>query len=275
VSEAQTYSARPFSKPRRSFPRDANGLIDLDASYMEFLIDDPKDVPIIINTANKDEWLYQHVYFQRLFYTQKGISRFMKDMVLSQFCEAPYNQMGMRTREEGRLHSIYEEHVIAPQPEIQRKSLIDFSNIDILGATAIGRRVALVPEAIEHFSPGMGTPNGFVDMSSVQKAEYFDDEMEKTLQILRNPLVTPQRVITGVISRLTRIVNNERLKEETSSRIRDDRIYYPVRLRSPGFYYNLGVQLLKDQASGMENQRSRRSTFIALQTEVDQVELAA
>jgi len=264
MSEAPNYSDRPFSRLRESFPRDSNGLVDLDSSYPDFLIDDPEDVPIIINTRNREQWWYQHVYFQRLFYTQKGVPEFIKDMVLAQFCESPYNQMGMRPEKEQELHRMFEEHVLAPPPETQRNSLLDFGQIDILGAAAVGRRVALVPEAVEHLIPGMVVPNGFVDMSPVEKAEFFDQVMDEALQVLRSPLVTPQRVITGAIKRIVRVVDNEILSEEAHRRTNRDGSYYPVRLRSPGFYYNLGVSMLKS-----------RSNVQALQTEVDQVELAA
>ena len=245
MSEAPRYTDRPFSGRRRSFPRDQNDLVDLDA-YLEFLPDDPEDVPIIINTANRDQWWYQHVYFQRLFYTQKGVSRFMKDRVLSQFCVAPYNQIGMRPHKEQELHRIYEEHVLAPSPEVQKKSLIDFGHIDVLGAAAIGRRVALVPEATEHLIPGMGIPNGFVNLSPVEKADFFDEEIHDALSALKSPLVTPQRVITGAIRRLTEVINDERLQEEAQARLRSDETYFPVRLRSLGFYYNLSISLIKE-----------------------------
>ncbi len=263
MSEAPTYTDRPFSRPRKNFPRDSNELVNLNV-YLDFLPDDPEDVPIIISTENREQWWYQHVYFQRLFYIQKGVPKFMKDAVLSQFCEAPYNQIGMRPHKEQELHRTYEEHVLAPSPETQGKSLIDFSYIDVLGAAAIGRRVALVPEACEHFIPGMGTPNGFVDLSPLEKAEFFDQELEKALEILRSPRVTPQRVITGAIKRLTRVIDNERLQEEAQRRVEQDEIYFPVRLRSPGFYYNLGVSMLKSN-----------SKVQALHTEVDKLELAA
>jgi len=263
ICRESDYVYRPFSKPRESFDRDSNGLVVLDA-YLQFMPDDPEEVPIIINTQNREEWWYQHVYFQRLFYIQKGVSKYLKDMVLSQFSETPYNQMGMRPREEQRLHSIYEEHVLAPPPETQRKSLVDFSHIDILGAAAVGRRVALVPEAVEHLIPGMGVPNGFVDMSPIEKADFFDQSMDEALQVLKSPIVTPQRVITGAIKRLTRLVDNERLQEEAQRRVGNDNIYFPVRLRSPGFYYNLGVRMLKNT-----------DNVKALQTGVDKVDLAA
>ena len=263
MSEAPRYTDRPFSRQRRSFSRDQNDLVDLD-TYLEFLPDDPEDVPIIINTANRDQWWYQHVYFQRLFYTQKGVSKLIKDRVLSQFCVAPYNQIGMRPEEEQRLHRAFEEHVLAPSPETQKKSLVDFGYIDILGAAAIGRRVALVPEATEHLLPGMGIPNGFVKLSPVEKADFFDGELHDALSALKSPLVTPQRVITGAIRRLTRVINDERLQEEAQARLRSDETYFPVRLRSLGFYYNLSVSLLKEsQRSGADLDQGLRVVGIS------------
>ena len=263
MSEAPRYTDRPFSRPRKSFPRDSNELVNLDA-YLDYLPDDPEDVPIHINSDHHGEWVYQHVYFQRLFYIQKGVSKFMKDMVLAKFCETPYNQIGMRAEKELELHQTFEEHVIVPPPEAIQKSMIDFNYLDLLGATAIGRRVALVPEAVEYLIPGMGTPNGFVDMSPLEKVEFFDQELDRTLQTLRSPLVTPQRVITGAIKRLTRVINSERLQEEAHSRIRSDEIYFPVRLRSAGFYYRLSSDMIKN-INNVE----------ALHTEVDKLELVA
>lgn len=263
MASSPSYVRRPFHNPPDEFPRDQNGLVDLEA-YNGYLVDDPDDAPIEMTADLKNTWMYQHLYFQRIFYSQQNISRYMKDRVLVNFRNAPYNQLAMRRAQELQVHLAFEEHVSPPPPETMHKALIDFKYLDALGATALGRRISMVPEALEYIVPGGEPYHKSYLGSPSETVEFFDNELKKIIEILKDPIVTPQRVITGVIRRTGRLLNNETLLEEAQSRISLDPIYYPVRLRGFGYYFGMSRDLL----NGNEVLRP-------LQTGVDEVKLAA
>ena len=213
MASSPNYLRRPFLDPPKSFQRDPNGLVNLD-TYTDYLVDHPDDAPIEIVGSQRNIWMYQHLYFQRPFYQQQNVSRYMRDRILADFSNSPYNQLAMRRTKEVQLHKEREAHVFAPPPETMKKSLADFRNLDILGAAAVGKRVALVPEALECLVPGATVPKQTLKYSIREKAEFFDGELERALQALRSPLVTPQRVITGAIHRTTRLLNSKLLNDE-------------------------------------------------------------
>jgi hypothetical protein len=156
-----------------------------------------------------------------------------------------------------------------------KKSLTDFRYLDILGAAAIGRRLALVPEALEFLVPKATFPKKTSKYSPLEKAVFFDAEMERALQYLEKPLVTSQRVITGVIKRSGRLLNNERLHREAQKRIEEDPIYYPVRLRNLGFLYVLSNELLDGICTVREVPQLDQLTPEASQTEMKVVKSRA
>lgn len=274
-----SYQNRPFLNPRESFLRDDNDLINPDI-YLPYLVDHPDDAPIIMTREQRDvdvdDWVYQHVYFQKNFYMQKGEPDWLKDWVLSQFCTIPYNQIAMRRWMEQELHNTYEEHVIAPDTESMRRALIDFQKLDFLGAAALGKRVALVPEALNYLSPGAGRAAGSSVASPQERAIYFDGIAEDMLDDLSSPLVVPEVVITSAIKRMSKMFGTERLDEEVKNRLPLDCTYLPVGLRHPSVYYQVGTDMLKD-ASLLEDNKKRYSEvgITALQTGVNRLELVA
>lgn len=245
MAASPNYQRRPFLNPPREFPRDQNGLVSMDV-YHNYLLDDAADAPIDLKRTVKAGWMYQHIYFQRPFYMQPGVPRYIRDETLRRFCTSPYNQVAMREDIEDTLHNEFEEHVIAPPPETMRRALLDFDKLDILGATAVGRRVALVPEALKYLAPEAEALDEPSVYSPVEKAALFDGLMEKTLHSLDSTEVISQRIVTGAIARIARMLNNERLHEETKLRLAQDSFYYPVRLRRPKFYYQLSGELLSN-----------------------------
>jgi len=272
MATSPLYQRRPFLNPPEAFPRYPNGLINPDA-YLDYLVDDPDNVPVEIAENQRPFWLYQHFYFQRPFYDQREESKYMRDGVLKEFCNSPYNQLTMRSEEELKAHLRFEEHVHAPPPETMKNSLVDFKYLDMLGAAAIGRRVALLPEALQYLAPGASFPRWNLDYSPGGRAAFFDAKLIEALQALHSPLVTPQRVITGVIKRTSRLLNSELLNSEASKRIEQDPVYYPVRLRKLGFMYAMSAEML--QGISTIEKIEDRVTLEALQTEADEVELAA
>ena len=265
----------PELEGREAFPRDSNGLIDIEKAYAEFLVDDPDIIPTQITEDMLEEWVHQHEYFRRLFYLQKSEPDIMRDRVLSRFREEPYNQLAMRPRQELAAHQKYARKVSPPPVETMKKSLIDFKVMDRLGAAAIGRRVALVPEALGHLIPKCTPKKGKAEYSPFQKARFFDKEMEKAIEVLYNPLVTPQRVVTGAIARMARMLNNERLLEEARRRIDIDPVYYPVRIRKPGFLYDLSNTMLKNIQVVYLPSAEDRPEEVDLQTRLYLVESSA
>lgn len=259
------YIARPFRKPRESFPRDDNGLIDL-GFYDPYLVDHPDDVPVRIKSTVPGNWIYQHLYFQKPFYMQKDVPQEMRDGALAQFSSSPYNQIGMRAEQEQALHRRMEEHVFPPDPEIIRSALIDFKHLDVLGASAVGRRIALVPEALQYLAPELHLSREASELSPIEKASFFDEELEKALAALETSVVTPRRVITGIIRRLGKLLNHDTLQQEAKDRVRKDSVFYPIRVKNPGVYYIESVEMLRRMHDGI---------VIPLQTEENQLESAA
>jgi hypothetical protein len=262
------YSFHMLDKPRQEFPRDDFGSVDVSA-YHPYIIDPLEATPIYLNKKLREIWQPQHVLFQSRFYRQEGISKHIKDPVLRAICITPYMQIIMRRKQELLVHRDFMGHVVAPPPETQRRQMIDFELFDKLGAAALGRRMSLVPEAIENFISGHEVANGDPDLSPLERAECFDAVIGATLKELEKPLVTSQTHITGVVARLSQMTNNEQLRDETAKRIEKFGEAIPFALKSPTFYYGLGNTMLK----GAENVRPIKTE--ALQTEVDEVQLAA
>ena len=252
------YQHRPFAFPRESFPRDVNGLIDLDSAYLPYIIDPPATVPITFNGTAKDSWVYQHTIFQKRFYEQGEDPNWIKDQILRLYCVSPYNQIAMRDWMEQALHERYEEHVFAPPPESMRRAVADFDRLDVLGAAAIGKRIALVPEALPYLAPKVKPlKNPLPDASPVERGEFYDEIIQGQLESLESPLVTPQRIVTGAIARLGRFYNNEILQEIALDRTEADDYYYPVRLRHPRFYYNLSNRVDELQIAGEQQEHPK------------------
>lgn len=225
------------------FPRDKNGLVDINA-YSEYLIDHPDDVPTQV-TGQGNGYVHQHLYFWRNFYKQKGEPAILRDKLLSSFWESPYNQLLMRPYKERQVHDRFRGLVSPPPIETMKKALIDFGNLDYLGAAALGRRIALLPEAREYIVPGVNAPKAAKNFSPLETARLFDIEIERILETLNQPLVTPQRVITGAISRMSRMLHSESLNEDAERRIDEDPVYYPVRIRKFSDLYSISNTLLK------------------------------
>jgi hypothetical protein len=173
------------------------------------------------------------------------------------------------------LHNKHVKLVSPPPPETMRKSLADFAHLDRLGASALGRRIALVPESLEDLVPGVGLPKNRANFSPLEQAKFFDGEMERALRILEEPLVTPQRVVTGAISRMARMLNSERLLEEAKRRAEIDPIYYPVRIRSAQDLYTLSNTMFSTMCTVEKISKNKRRRGNSLQTEVDDIKLAA
>lgn len=264
------FQRRPFLNKLREFPRDTNGLVDMGA-YHEFLVDPPAEAPIYLKRTAKAGWMYQHLYYQRSFYKQAGVPRIIRDEVLRKFCISPYNQIAMREDIEDDLHEQFEEHVSPPPPETMKMGVADFETLDRLGAAAVGQRVALLPEAIKYLAPEirLETPLAYSQRPPVETSEMFDSIIDEALGELETPLVINQRVITGVIARMGRMINNEKLKREAERRIKADEIYYPMRLRTARFYITLSHELL-ETAINLEEQ-----AVIELQTTTSSQQKAA
>ena len=240
--ESAPITGADFLSPE-TFPRDENGLVDIDV-YQDYLIDHPDEVPVQVVGGQGSGFIHQHLYFWRNFYRQKGEPDLLRDKTLSAFWEAPYNQLLMRSYKERQVHDRFKGLVSPPPIETMKKALIDFGNLDYLGAAALGRRVSMVPEAIEYLVPGVNPPKASAFLSPKETADLFDKEVEKILDNLKQPLVTPQRVVTGAISRMARMIRSERLTEEVRQRLIEDPVHYPVRIKKLNDLYGISNNLL-------------------------------
>ena len=268
-STKQLFLERPLVHVREPFPR-INGepghLVDVDV-YLDYIVDHPGEVPLEIGGSN-NPFVYQHKYWKEWFYKQKGTDQRIIDANLVAFQASPYNQLGMRKYQELRVHQRFEEFVSPPHPVNVERSVVDFKVLDNLGAAVVGRRVALVPEALEYIAPGNGLSKQTELYSPREITEFFEGQIELALEKLEAPLITPRRVVTGVISRIARLTNSDVLGEEAAKRISEDDVFYPMRIRSISGYYQMSADMLAkiDEPS---------SNVISLQTGVDRVQLAA
>jgi hypothetical protein len=214
------------------FPRLPNGLVDPNV-YLDYMPDHPDDIAPIVTQADKKGLRHQHIYYWRSFFRQKSTPKPMRDLTLLDFWKAPYNQLLMRIEQEARIHKKYKKLVSPPPIETMKKSHVDFGWLDRLGAAAIGRRTALVPEAFNGVAQDLGPHPMTKHYSPMEIAGIFDSEIKKSLEQLMHPLVTPQRVITGAISRMARLTGNEHLADEARRRAEIDAVYFPIRIRDP------------------------------------------
>src|SRR3569833_2794386 len=174
------------SRRKEAFPRVNNepyNLVDVDA-YLDYIVDDPSQVPLEIGGL-KNPFVYQHLYWQESFYRQRGVPEAVKDYTLINFQASPYQQIGIRRAEETHLHLRFEDHILPPHPHIMEKAVADFRVLDDLGAAAIGKKVAILPEAVEFLAPGNGTPKVAREVSNGTIAELFDARIDADLEALR------------------------------------------------------------------------------------------
>lgn len=249
-------------RAREPFPRDANGLVDL-AAYDEFLIDDPSIVPLDIRGNEKRDWVHQHIYFSATFYEQKTEPSPMRDRALARFRAVPYNQIIMRPEQEELLHKYFETNISPPDPAIINQSLAEMGHLDSLGGAALGRRVALVPESLPELIPGHHTPKPNPDFSPLKIAEFLDQKTYQAIEALASSTITPQRVVTGAISRLAKLFNNPILLEEAERRQQEDPIFYPVRIPTTGYFYHVNRKLLKQMCEISEAKEEEPLRLVA------------
>ena len=192
------------------------------------------------------------------------IPEFVKAELIRIFRLDQGNKIGM---DDQALHLF--DHLGRPllpiPPNIRHEIAKDFSNLDITAASALGRRLALVPESLGHFIPEDSKPKP-TKFSPSERLAFFDDEMGEALEALSSTQATPQRVVTGAIVRIARFFNNQMLVDEAERRITQDPTYYHVRMRSLRELRGLGDSMLKKVVTSPND---------ALQTGVNGVELAA
>jgi hypothetical protein len=233
-----------MGKPvRRPFLRESSGLVNLE-SYLPYLEHPPEDIPITLPFNNQGPLVHQHVYFREADYRQDGVPVEDKDMDLVWMRRISYNQVIMGRLSELILHRDHEEHVAPPSPETNQKCLEDYAHIDAIGAAIIGKVVALKPEVRPVILPGSGQPARMDVLSPLERAEFFDNQLAISLEALRQPKVTPERVVTSALKRMSIYLNNPELQSEADRRLREDSIYYPLRMPKMGKLYHVGNELV-------------------------------
>jgi len=232
---------------KEAFPRHESGLVDFDC-YLPYLPDHPDEVPIYVVPSPGSPVVHQHVYFQLNGYRSPGkTSEEGNQNPLSRFRGFSYNQILMRRFEEKRAHRDFEDHV-DPPPEITiEKSLMDFRHLDLLAATSIGLEMALHPRRRRQYFPHIGAPVVSKTISRLDIADFFDGQREILIDAVRTPEISPQRVITSAIKRLSTYFGDARITKEADERLANDSQYYPLRMRHKEHFYNLSNYMLKKE----------------------------
>lgn len=234
-----------MARPERSpFLREKNSdLVNLE-SYLPYLIDPPETAPITLPFNNQGPFVHQHVYFQEAAYRQDGVPPEDKDWGLVWMRNISYNQVIMRRHMELKLHQEHEEDVAPPSSETNSYCLEDYNQVDIIGAATVGKNVALNPMLQPIILPDSGRPARVDDLSPEERANFFDQQLEGSLAALEQPLVTPQRVITSALKRMSALLNSAELESLANKRLEEDVIYYPLRMPKVAKLYHLSNELV-------------------------------
>lgn len=228
---------------RDPFLREDSGLVNLE-SYLPYLVDRPESVPISLPLKNQGPLVHQHVYFREPDYRQDGVPVEEKDWDLVWMRNISYNQIIMRRRLEVRLHHDHEEHVLPPSPDTNRKCLEDYGHIDTIGAAIIGKVIALNPEIQPAMLPGSTRPARINVLSPEERAEFFDGQLTTSLEAITHPEITPERVITSALKRMSIYLKDPELQSEAGRRLKEDNTYYPLRMPKLGKLFHLSNELI-------------------------------
>lgn len=229
------------------FPRHESGLVDLDC-YLTYLPDHPDTVPIYLVPFNESPVVHQHVYFRWFGYRSPGKTPDEGNLnPLAKFRNFSHNQILMRRTEELRLHQDFEDDVRPPPDETVSKSLEDFRRLDQLAASTIGLELTLHPECRWQYFPDSGPALASYYVPKLDIADYFDNQRELAIESLAHPKISPQRVITSAIKRLSVYLQDERLSSEADERLAADLQYYPLRMRHKQHFYDLSNFMLNQE----------------------------
>jgi len=231
---------------KEAFPRHESGLVDFDC-YLPYLPDHPDKAPIYVIPSPDSPIVHQHVYFQWNGYRSPGNHEEGIKNPLSKFRSFSYNQILMRRVEEKRAHQDFEDHVGPPPETTVEKSLMDFRHLDFLAAASIGLEMALHPERRHQYFPHVGSPIVSKTVSRLDIADFFDTQREILIDAVRTPEISPQRVITSAIKRLSTYFGDARITKEADERLANDSQYYPLRMRHKEHFYNLSNYMLKKE----------------------------
>jgi hypothetical protein len=247
----QTWRNSPSREP---FPRDRNGLVDLEC-YLPYLVDYPSVVPLYLpfnHPARGINWLRQHVYFQERNYRQEGVPPEDKDWNLVHWRNAPYNQLIMRPQEEQRLHRDFEEHVDAPPAETISACLNEYEIINKLGAASLGKTVLLQPEHsrnIFQIAKLEGT-----NLSVDDRVDIYNAQIDESLRELHSSTVTPHRIVTSALRRLAILVNDTKISKEAIERSEGGEDHFPLRMPKTQRLLDLSHTLLKDAVDSKQRE---------------------
>lgn len=214
---------------KKEFKREHSRLVNLEC-YMPYLTDAPEDVPISLPPNNNGPFVHQHIYFQESKYRQDGVELEKKDMNLVWMRRISYNQIIMRRHIEPKLHRDHEDHVIPPPPETNRQCLEDFEHVDNIGAAILGKVMALKPDAHPDLLDKFGYPARYKFLSPTDRADFFDEQYAISLEAIKSPQITPERVISSALKRMSIFLEDSELEAEADRRINGDKTHYPLRM---------------------------------------------
>lgn len=219
-----------------------------------------------LNTLGHLALGYEHVARELVEEPDEQMPWYVREALLKHFRIEPSEWL-VFSNEELELGQDFKELGVPLPKDVIERAATDMGHIDTLGAAALGRRLALVPESVEHFWPHVGIMN-VPDLSPLDRAKIFDEAMENSLEALQNPEITSQRVITGAVVKLASLLKNERLMEEAARRVDLYPNFYQPRLKSLGVFKQLGDSMLRQFMNERDAQQS-------LQTEVEPLQLAS
>lgn len=235
---------------RAPFEREPSGLISLE-QYKDYLIDAPSKVPLFFPDNNKNRsprrFVYQHLLFQASSYWQLHLPAKERDRRYRAIRELSYSQIAMRSFMEDRLHSDMEIDVAYPPEPTVDGALLDYFDLDLAAASALGIEDIKHPRPInpDDIKLFRSKPVELQPLTQEDKVGIYETMLEAAIRRLESPRVLPEDVVTSALMRLARLVRHNDFSQIAQERLQGDH-YYPLRVPKAGTLRNIGSGVIRE-----------------------------
>jgi hypothetical protein len=244
---------------RTAFNRESSGLVDL-GDYIPYFVDPPGAVPTRpdVGSTAYNRFVHQHEYFIEPLYLQLDLPRRHRDRRFAALRNSYYSQIIMRDYKEKEMHFEKEQSVQPPSIETIDKTLLDYFDIDIVGATTYAihelssaKRQSTWEE--QHYTP----PPEIESLSKRDKMKILITKRRQALEALASPRVIPEYLVTSALKRLGTSLRDYELNREADSRLEKDGFYFPLGVPKAGHFRCIAGMILGDEVGLRPLEESR------------------